>query len=317
MSFEDKVQNYRSTFGISLRDFLNSESEKRQIPPKLFEAMTYSLQNGGKRIRSVLCMAGAELSGVNEISEKVLPMAIALEFFHISTIINNDMPCIGNNERRLGKKSCHVMHGEALALLASGSIPLWGMKHSIEGLIKNQIPLENIINAIIIFLESAGAAGTLGGQSLDINSDKSIDMEDVIITTSMKTGDLIKASVKIGAILAGISGEKLKSIDSYGYYLGTCFQIMDDIIAMADTKCEIIENTGKEKKQEQEQIQNRKIKQDKNTFASLLGLGEARSLAENCADKALSALNVSYPGEGGEFLRDFALNLLNNRFFLD
>ena len=316
MNFEDKVQNYHSTFVTSLRDFLNYESEKRQIPPKLFEVMTYSLQNGGKRVRSVLCMAGAELSGANEISLKVLPMAVALELFHISTLINNDMPCIGNNEQRLGKPACHVLHGEALALLACGAIPLWGMKHSIEGLIKNQIPLENIINAVIIFLESAGATGALGGQSLDINSDKIIDMEDIIITTSMKTGDLIKASVKTGAVLAGISGEKLKSIDSYGYYIGTCFQVMDDIFTMADTKSEIIENTEKDKKQEQEQIQKQKIKQDKNTFASMLGLSEARSLAKSCADKAISALNTSFPGKDGEFLRDFALNLLNNRTFL-
>jgi geranylgeranyl diphosphate synthase type II len=294
MSFEDKIQKYRLIFEISLRDFLNREADKKQIPPKLYEAMSYSLKTEGKRVLSALCMAGSELSGIHEISEKVLPMALAIEFFHTSMLIHCDMPCMSNNELRLGKSACHVVHGEALALLSGSAIPLWGMKHAIEGLIKNQIPLENIINAFIIFLESAGAAGALGGQSLDIDSDKAKDMEDIILTTSMRTGDLIKASVKAGAVLAGISGEDLKNIDTYGYYMGTCFQIIDDIL----------DESASIKEREQEQ------KQEKNSFVSLLGIEEARSLAENCADKAIIALNSSYPGEVGEFLRDFTKNLL-------
>lgn len=309
MDFEDKVQKSRLIFGVSLRDFLNNETEKRQIPPKLYQTMTYSLQAGGKRVHPLLCMAGAELSGINEISEKVLPMAIALEFFHTSTHIHYDMPCMGNNELRQGKPSCHVAHGEALALLSGSAISLWGMKHAIEGLIKNQIPLENIINALIICLESTGAAGALGGQSLDIDSDEAKDVEDIILTASMKTGDPIKASVKAGAVLAGISGEELKSIDSYGYYLGTCFQIIDDILYEAIVSDESISAAGKENKQKNEQELERK--RGKNNFVSLLGIDEARSLAENCADKAIIALNLSYPGENGEFLRDFAKDLLN------
>jgi geranylgeranyl diphosphate synthase type II len=298
MSFEDKIQHYRSTFGISLQDFLVSEAEKKQIPPKLYEAMTYSLQAGGKRVRPVLCMAGAELSGIKNMSEKVLPMAIALELFHTSTLIHDDMPCMDNDELRRGKPTCHVVHGEALALLAGDAMPLWGIKHAIEGLIKNQIPLENIINALIIFLESAGAAGVLGGQSLDVESDKKKDMEEIIIITSMKTGDLVKASVKAGAAIAGISGEDLKNVDSYGYYLGTCFQIIDDILDETASAKDIGKTPGKDKKL------------GKNTFLSLLGIEEARLLAQNCTNKAIDALCASFPGENGEFLRDFAKNLL-------
>ena len=307
MNFEDKVQKNRLLFGVSLRDFLNSEADKRQIPPKLYKTMTYSLQAGSKRIRPILCMAGAELSGINEISEKVLPMAIALEFFYTSTLIHYDMPCMGNNKLRIGKPSSHVAHGENLALLSGSAIPLWGIKHAVEGLIVNQIPLENILNALIIYLESAGPAGAIGGQSLYVDSDETKDMEDIIVTTSMKTGDLVKASVKTGAVLAGISGEELKSIDSYGYYLGTCFQIIDDILHEAAAMEDI--TTGKEQKQKKEQGQE--SKQEKSNFVSLLGMDEARSLAENCAGKAIHSLNMSYPGEEGEFLRDFAKYLLN------
>jgi geranylgeranyl diphosphate synthase type II len=302
MNFEDKIQNYRLAFGISLEDFIKSEADKKQIPPRLFEAMTYSLQAGGKRIRPVLCMAGAELSGIKEISQKVLPMAIALEFFHTSTLIHDDMPCMDNDELRRGKPTCHVVYGEALALLAGDAIPLWGLKHAIEGLIKNQISLENIVNALVVFLDSAGATGVLGGQSLDIESNKEKDMEDIIITTSMKTGDLVKSSVNSGAILAGISGVELKSIDSYGYYLGTCFQIIDDILDETATAEDLGKTPGKDKKQ------------GKNTFVDLLGIDEARALAKSCTDKAINALNISFPGENGSFLRNFALNLLNRAF---
>ncbi|MCL2768357.1 MAG: polyprenyl synthetase family protein, partial [Synergistaceae bacterium] len=209
MDFKTKAENYRLTAEIAIQDFCAFEADKKQIPPKLYEAMTYSLMAGGKRVRPILCMAGAELSGVTSIFKKVLPMAVALEIFHTSTLIHDDMPCMDNDEMRRGKPTCHMVYGEALALLAGDAMPLWGISQAIEGLIKNKIPLENIVNALKIFLESAGAAGVLGGQSLDIDIDKDKDMEDVIITTSMKTGELIRASVKTGAILAGISGEKL------------------------------------------------------------------------------------------------------------
>jgi geranylgeranyl diphosphate synthase type II len=302
MNYEDRIDNYRSTFEMSFHDFLKNEADKKQIPPKLYEAMAYSLLTEGKRVRPILCMAGAELSGIEKFSEKVLPIAVALEFFHTSTLIHDDLPCMDNDELRRGKPTCHVMYGEALALLAGDAIPLLGMKHAVEGLIKNQIPLENIINALIVFLESAGATGVLGGQSLDIESDKVKDMEDIIITTSMKTGDLIKASVKTGAVIAGISGEELKSVDSYGYYLGTCFQIIDDILDETASAMDIGKTPGKDKKQ------------GKSTFVSLLGVEEARMLAENCTSKAINALNECFSGEDGEFLRDFAKNLLNRAY---
>ena len=302
MDFKTKAENYRLTAEIAIQDFCASEADKKQIPPKLYEAMTYSLMAGGKRVRPILCMAGAELSGVTSIFKKVLPMAVALEIFHTSTLIHDDMPCMDNDEMRRGKPTCHMVYGEALALLAGDAMPLWGISQAIEGLIKNKIPLENIVNALKIFLESAGAAGVLGGQSLDIDIDKDKDMEDVIITTSMKTGELIRASVKTGAILAGISGEKLQSADSYGYYLGTCFQIIDDILDETAEIKDLGKTPGKDKEQ------------GKSTYVSLLGLDEARSLAENCTDKAISALNQCYSGGEGDFLRDFAKNLLNRAF---
>ena len=302
MDFKNKAENYRLTAEIAIQDFCASEADKKQIPPKLYEAMTYSLLAGGKRVRPVLCMAGAELIGVKGSFKKVVPMAVALEIFHTSTLIHDDIPCMDNDDMRRGKPTCHNVYGEALALLAGDAMPLWGISNAIEGLIKNEIPLENIINALKIFFELAGPAGVLGGQSLDINSDKEKDMEDIIITTSMKTGDLIKASVKTGAVLAGVSGEKLKSIDSYGYYLGTCFQIVDDILDETAT----LNNLGKTPGKDREHV--------KNTYVSLLGLEEARALAESCTNNAISALDLSYPEEKGEFLRDFAKYLLNRAF---
>jgi geranylgeranyl diphosphate synthase type II len=302
MNFVDKTEKYRKAFEISLRDFLENEADRKQIPPQLFEAMAYSLQAGGKRVRPLLCMAGSELLGSEGFFEKVLPMAIALEIFHTSTLIHDDLPCMDNDELRRGKPTCHIVYGEALALLAGDAMPLWGMKHAIEELIKNQIPLENILNALIIFLESAGASGVLGGQSLDIDSFKIKDMEDIIITTSMKTGDLIKASVKTGAVLAGISGEGLKNIDSYGYYLGMCFQIIDDILDEIASAESIGKTPGKDKDQ------------GKSTFVSLVGIDDARSLAESCTEKAINVLDMSFSDERGEFLRRFAKNLLNRVF---
>jgi len=302
MNIEDRTQNYRLAIEASIERFISDEADKKQIPPKLYEAMTYSLRAGGKRVRPMLCLAGADLSGTEGISDRILPMAVNLEFFHTSTLILDDLPCMDNDALRRGKPTCHVVHGEALALLAGVATHLWGMRHAIEGLIKNQIPLENIVNALIIFLESAGASGVYGGQSLDIDTEKEKDVEDIIITTSMKTGDLVKASVKTGAVLAGISGEELKSVDSYGYYLGTCFQIVDDILDETATAALLGKTPGKDKEQ------------GKNTFVSLLGVKEARLLAKNCTDRAISALNSSFSGENGEFLREFARKLLDRAF---
>lgn len=294
--WEEKFEEYRSTFDDALKKFCAAEKRKRLIPPTLFEAMTYSLNAGGKRMRPILCMAVAELSGARGIVKKVLPMAILLEIFHTSTLILDDLPCMDDDVLRRGKPACHVVHGTANAMLAGGAMPLWGMEHAMNALLKNKIPAEKILAALKLFVACAGASGVFGGQVIDIDTEEDRPPVDVLKVTSMKTTSLILASVQTGAILAGLPDDEIIAVAHYGYSLGIGFQAVDDILDETATAESLGKTPGKDKKQ------------GKKTFTQVFGMKKTRALTKVVSEQSVEALAPL--GERAEFLQNFARALL-------
>lgn len=247
------------------------------VPPRLVEAMEYSLLAGGKRIRPFLCLSSGSLFGVD--AERLRPMAVALEMIHTASLIHDDLPCMDNDVLRRGKPTNHVVFGEGLALLAGDALLAWAIQYPLESLSAEGIPADRIMKAMALFSRAIGPRGICGGQVLD--SDPPSQEEDLTFVTRVareKTAILIHAAVVTGAILAGADGPSLESLDRYGMHLGVAFQIIDDILDVAGLEADLGKSIGKD------------AEQGKCTFVTCLGLEGARRMAREETDKACSAL---------------------------
>ncbi len=268
-------------------------SKETAIPPRLKEAMAYSLEAGGKRLRPFLCMSGAELNGCQP--RTVLPMALALEMFHTASLIHDDLPCMDNDSLRRGKPSNHVVFGEGLAMLAGDSLLLWAFEFALEGLAPF-FPAERILRALHVFAQAVGPAGVCAGQVLDTDPlSKGSDPDFVRQIALLKTGTLIRASLLAGGILGGLSEERETALYNYGTHLGIAFQVVDDLLDKTGTAEKLGKTPGKDDAQ------------GKLTFLSAYGLENAREIA--LKESRAAAQSLSCFGKEGDRLRSLALFL--------
>lgn len=201
------------------------------LPPALAnlrQAMAYSLMAGGKRLRPILCIAGAALGGLE--AEKVMPTACALEYIHTYSLIHDDLPAMDDDDLRRGKPTCHKVFGEAMAVLAGD-----GLLTEAFDLAASQMeysPAELVVEIVADLARAAGARGMVGGQVADMEAEGRTDLalEDVRFIHTRKTGALITVSIVSGAKLAGLSGAELEKVELYGQTVGAAFQIVDDLL---------------------------------------------------------------------------------------
>ena len=292
MDFKEELGRRSAFFEKSLRTFC--EEARRRIPARLREAMNYSLLAGGKRLRPVLCMAGAEIMGEN--AESVLPMAAAFEMAHTASLIHDDLPCMDNDTLRRGKPTNHVVYGESLALLAGDALFLDAFETALDGLLKNGAEPQRCVRALSLFAQALGPEGICGGQVLDTDRASQTNAQSFVVDiASMKTMVLIRASLCAGAILAGADGETLQLLMKYGENVGLAFQIADDILDCSGSQAAMGKTLGKDEAQ------------GKRTFVSAYGLDAARALLH---EKTLDAEKQLEPfGEKGAFLRSLAAYL--------
>lgn len=294
MNFDDNLKKRAQLFEVSLQKFCAAQDAS--IPPRLREAMNYSLEAGGKRLRPVLCMAGAELFGTA--GEAVFPLALALEMVHTASLIHDDLPCMDNDSLRRGKPTNHKVFGETLALLAGDSLFLYAFDVALSGLSDAGYEWKRTERALALFARALGPAGICGGQVLDTDlQSQSHDRDFVKHIASMKTMVLIRAAVGSGALLAGAGDEDLSSVMSYGEKAGLAFQISDDILDCIGTQEKMGKTLGKDRSQH------------KRTFVSAYGLEGARAMLESLTLEACAHLERF--GEKAEFLRSLALELEN------
>jgi geranylgeranyl diphosphate synthase type II len=241
------------------------------VPPEtIHKAMRYSVFAGGKRIRPVLCLEGARAIAGHDLSGAVA-IACALELIHTYSLIHDDLPALDNDDLRRGRPTCHVVFGEAMAILAGDALLTFAFevaaRHGSARLVE----------------ELACAAGTVGGmiagQVHDLEGEHQQPTPELLERIHRaKTGALLKSSVRMGAIFAGASDEQLDALSRYGTHIGLAFQIVDDILDVVQSSEALGKTAGKD------------AAQHKITFPAVYGLDESRRMAEQERRRAHEAL---------------------------
>jgi geranylgeranyl diphosphate synthase type II len=254
----------------SLRDKVNARLEKYielapGIPPRLQEAMAYSLEAGGKRLRPILVLLSCEASGGSV--EAALPAACAIEMVHTYSLIHDDLPAMDNDDLRRGRPTNHVVFGEALAILAGDGL----LTLAFEVLARDVSPPEIAAACCADLARAAGMAGMVGGQVADLEAEgRTVSLLDELEGIHRrKTGALLASSLTLGARIARAGNEDLHRLASYGRCLGLAFQITDDLLDV----CGTTQSLGKAVQKD--------ASRGKLTYPSLLG-EEASVLRAQC-----------------------------------
>ena len=241
------------------------------------EAMAYSLEAGGKRLRPMLALEFCRLAG-GEL-EKAMPFACAVEMIHTYSLIHDDLPCMDNDDMRRGKPSCHKAFGEATALLAGDAL----LTKAFEMLSKAELPPERIVKAAAILSRCAGIDGMIGGQAVDLlNEAQAPDFDILELTCRLKTAALLQAACLLGTAAAG-NDQMTDKAREYGLNLGLAFQIVDDILDVTGDSALLGKPVGSD------------AENGKTTFVTLCGLEKARELAEKYSRGAVEVL-AQIPG---------------------
>ncbi len=259
-------------------------------PEKIYEAMRYSLLAGGKRLRPILCLTTCQLAGGT--LEMAMPTACALEMIHTMSLIHDDLPAMDNDDYRRGKLTNHKVYGEDIAILAGDGLLAYAFEY-VATQTKNVSP-QSIIDVLARLGRTVGAAGLVGGQVLDLESEGKADItvDTLTFIHTHKTGALLETSVVSGAILAGAPAEEIQRLSKYAQNIGLAFQIVDDILDITATQEELGKTAGKD------------LQAQKATYPSLWGLEESRRQAQQLVDAAIAEL-APY-GEKADPLRAIA-----------
>jgi geranylgeranyl diphosphate synthase type II len=243
------------------------------------ESMRYSLFVGGKRLRPILCLAGAEAVENSEATRQAaLPVACALECIHTYSLIHDDLPAMDDDDLRRGKPTNHTVFGEAAAILAGDGLLTFAFD-LLSGPATATLTDTVRIRIIQTIARAAGPLGMVGGQSLDmIYEGQQLGYEALRSIHRSKTGALITASVLVGALVAGASQTQEALLNRYGNSIGLAFQIVDDILDISASTEELGKPAGSD------------IKADKLTYPSLFGIEQSRTMAQDAVQDALAAL---------------------------
>ncbi len=287
-AFEEMIKRYQTTINQALEATFSSEGKHQAA---VYDAMYYSLMAGGKRLRPILTLEFCRILGNNP--AEAMPFALAVEMIHSYSLIHDDLPCMDNDDLRRGKPSCHKQYGEANALLAGDAL----LTMAFEQIGHANLPSGTRIKAVSVLAECAGAAGMVGGQTIDLSYEgKPVTKEILTEMYSLKTGALLKAACKLG-VLAGGGDEKMVLLaGQYAEALGLAFQIVDDILDVTGNEAALGKPVGSD------------VECGKTTYVSLLGLEKAKSVAAGYTDSAKKALS-KFPDH--VFLMDLTEYLLD------
>ena len=271
----------RARIDEALKQFLPTPPD---YPRSVYEAMRYSLDAGGKRLRPILTLAAAEtVAGTSASAEAAidlaLPAACAVELIHTYSLIHDDLPAMDDDSLRRGRPTNHVVHGEGMAILAGD-----GLLTEAFALLSSEPRDPNLaarqIRTIQTIADAAGARGMVGGQAIDLQAVGSTTLDEHSLQDmhARKTGALIRAAAVAGAIMGGGNDDQIRAVGEYGRHLGLAFQIVDDILDVEGDPKDLGKTAGKD------------AKAGKPTYPSTYGLDASRRLAAERHDAAISAL---------------------------
>jgi geranylgeranyl diphosphate synthase type II len=270
------LEEKRTLVDEALRGFLPESDEQSA---DVVKAMRYSLFAGGKRLRPILCIAGAEAVGGD--AQSVRPVACALEMIHTYSLIHDDLPIMDNDDLRRGKPTNHKVFGEAMALLAGDGLLTKAFHLMTHPDPENRVKPTASLKVIGLIATAAGYEGMVGGQVVDIQSEgKEGDSSIVEFIHTRKTGALIAASVCSGGILCGAEEDQLKALTSYGEDIGLAFQVADDLLNVEGSSQEMGKSVGSD------------AEQGKVTYPAVFGLERSKEIQIALVDRAVDSLKL-------------------------
>lgn len=286
-SLKEEVDQY-------LKAYFDREREYNKV---LYDSMAYSINVGGKRVRPILMILAYYIYKSDY--KKVLSPAMAIEMIHTYSLIHDDLPCMDNDDLRRGKPTNHKVFGEAIAVLAGDALLNEAMKVLVDYSLEEG---RDALRATKIIADAAGSDGMIGGQIVDIiNEEKEeISLDELNYMHLKKTGELIKASIMAGAVLAGASDKDIKKLEEFGYKLGLAFQIKDDILDVVGNT----EDLGKNVHKDQDC--------NKNNYITIFGLEECKDKCVNLTEECIEILS-SIEGRT-EPLKALTMMLLERKF---
>jgi len=251
-------------------------------PVSVHRAMRYSVMAGGKRLRPILVVAGAEAVGGK--ADTVMATACALELVHTYSLIHDDLPAMDDDDYRRGRLTNHKVFGEAIAILAGDALLTYAFRLIAEN--ASRIPDPGVIREVILEVaDAAGTGGMVGGQVVDIESEgKVVTAETLEYIHLHKTAALIRASLRVGAMLAGGAERDVAAIGEAGRSLGLAFQIVDDILDVEGTLAELGKSAGSDERKQ------------KATYPALHGIEASRDQARALIAGAKERLRGLGPG---------------------
>ncbi|HOX44195.1 MAG TPA: polyprenyl synthetase family protein [Myxococcota bacterium] len=269
MQLPAALEAHRQRIEHGLREAL----ARVEAPARLREAMGYSLLAGGKRVRPILVLATAELFPGG--GAGLMPAACALEFVHTYSLIHDDLPAMDDDDLRRGLPTCHKRYGEALAILAGDALltEAFGLLGRAAG------EPARALRAALELSQAAGAGGMVGGQVLDtLETGRALAQPEVERIHRLKTGALLTAAVRVGALLAGADEAALPRLTRYAQRLGLAFQVADDLLDVVGEAHSLGKSAGKDRAM------------GKTTYADLLGLESGWEYAGRLAAEAVEEL---------------------------
>lgn len=264
------------------------------------EAMNYSIQSGGKRLRPMLMEECYHLFGGTE--DVIYPFMAAQEMIHCYSLVHDDLPCMDNDEYRRGRKTTHVVFGEGMAVLAGDALLNYAFETAAKAFDLTD-EYCRVAAAIRILGYKSGIHGMIGGQTADVMAEdyekSKITKELLLYIHEKKTAALIQSSMMIGAVLAGAQEQEVKDIEKIGYNIGVAFQIQDDILDIEGSFEELGKPIGSD-------VENNKV-----TYVSLMGLEQAKKDVARLSEEAVTLLH-QLPGKN-EFLEELVLSLMKRK----
>lgn len=270
LEFNNILNNDISIIERRLTDLL---PECKDGQDEVVQAMRYSLSNGGKRIRPVLCLEFAKLCGADRYS--ALDFACAVEYMHTYSLIHDDLPCMDDDDMRRGKPSCHKQFSEATALLAGDAL----LTHAFQIISDSELDDSKKASACSLLAQNGGALGMIGGQVLDLKYEREApDIRQILSVHRLKTGALISAACLLGCIAAGAGEDKIAAASAFAYHLGTAFQIKDDILDITGSSEVLGKPIGSD------------AENQKTTYVTIKGIEESQKDVERLTQAAVSSL---------------------------
>lgn len=270
---EEYYQSLYNLINATLCDYLSIDHTDYQ---KVADAMQYSVEIGGKRLRPILVLEFCKLCGGN--IADALPFACALEMIHTYSLVHDDLPCMDDDDYRRGKESCHKKFGEAYAVLAGDALLTYAFQIASDAGVDDH----TIVKCTRALANYAGIYGMVGGQTLDLANEESSDVtvERLAETDKLKTGALIRCACELGCNAAKANNAQYEAAKEYAENLGIAFQIVDDILDVTGDEATLGKAVGSDETN------------GKATYVTLLGLDGAKAKAEELTNKALLALET-------------------------